>query len=316
MGYGEAAPSPRVTGETPQRAEQELTRWAARPAEAETLVADAPFVPGGSPAPAARAALVAAALDAEARQAGIPLRRALNLPEGRLPSSVTIGLGPPEAALREAAEWDAAGWNVFKVKLGGPDDEAVVRALRDAYPEKKIRVDANEGWSPQAAESRFRFLERHDIEFVEQPLPRNLVEESAGLARRFDLPILLDEPLLDSEDAVELVRREAGDGGNIKLAKCGGPFEARRLVKVLRDAGWKVMIGCNLETSLGLATAAAFAGVVDYADLDGNVTLAHDLFRGFSIPQGMVATPEGPGIGVELDPTMAGLQTLHPLKSA
>lgn len=310
QGLGEAAPAPGITGETLAACDERLRESAADPRVAEAWIRRSQLEPGRGPTPAARAALVAAALDLQGKRQGSPLHRLLNLPEGEMDSSVTITLAPVDDCLRQAAEWDAQGWTVFKVKLGGRDDEAVMRALRDRYPDKRIRVDANEGWTPQEAQSRMDFLARHDVEFVEQPLPRNLVTESAQLAARFDLPIILDEPLQEAADALELVRAEAGDGGNIKLAKCGGPFEARRIVKVLRDAGWKVMMGCMVESGLGLSTAAAFAGVLDYADLDGNVTVLNEPSRGYEIHGGRVRTPAGPGLGVDLRPD-ADLERLH-----
>lgn len=310
-GYGEAVPSARVTGESRTVTAAALQRYESQPEEIARHLQHAQLLPGRPEAPAAQGALVAAYLDAEGRRLGRPIHSLLNLPEGRIPSSITISVGEVDHVLQEAEEWDAQGWSIFKVKLGGAHDEAVIRALRDRYPDKGIRVDANEAWSRQLAKQRLAFLERHEVEFVEQPLPRTDLEGSAELARAFDLPIILDEPLLDSEDALRLVRAEAGDGGNIKLAKCGGPFEARRILKVLRDAGWKVMMGCNLETSLGIATAAAFAGALDYADLDGHVLLAQDPFERFVVRDGTVETPNAPGIGVQLSASASGLEPLH-----
>lgn len=302
VGHGEAAPAPRITGETLESVERQFQALGRAPAWADRLLEDAQHIPGGSPSPAVRAALVAAALDVEGRRTGASLHRLLNLPEGEIDSSVTISLAPPAEALREAEQWDRDGWRTFKVKLGGPHDEAVIRALRDRYPDKRIRVDANEAWTPAVARERLAFLQRAEVELVEQPLPRDQLEESAALARAFDIPVILDESVLDSEAALRAIRHEAGDGVNIKLAKCGGPFEARRLAKVLRDAGWRTMMGCMIESSLGLATAAAFAGVLDYADLDGNVTLLEDPWKGHEVRGGRVRTPTRPGVGVERAP--------------
>lgn len=251
-----------------------------------------------------RNALVTAYLDAHGRRKGTPLHQLLNLPEGTIASSVTISIGPVEAVLREAAEWDAAKWDTFKVKLGGPHDEAVLKALRDRYPEKTLYVDANEAWNLEEARGRLRLLERLNVTFCEQPLARDRLTELRMLAREFEIPIILDEPVLDTEDALHMIRAEAGDGINIKLQKCGGPYEARRMIKVARDAGWKVMIGCMLESSLGIAVGAAFAGVLDYADLDGNVLVTNDPFEGLEVKRGRISTPTRPGAGVKL--TKAG----------
>lgn len=298
-GWGEAAPSGPVTGESLEACGRALRAWQADEGALRGELEASELVPGGGPAPAARAALTAAYLDALGRRRQAPLHRLLNLPAGEILSSITLSLGPVEQVLDEAAARDAEGWTIFKVKLGGPDDEAALRALRDRFPDRRLRVDANEAWSVGVAQQRLALLERVEVEFVEQPLPRDRLEESAALARRFDIPILLDESLRDAESALALVRAEAGDGVNIKLAKCGGPFEVRRIVKVLRDAGWKVMAGCNLESRLGIATAAAFAGILDYADLDGHALLDRDPFEGFETAGGRVATPDRPGIGVD-----------------
>lgn len=308
-GWGEAAPAEAVTAEGPAEAARQLLGWASDGASLETALVEAEARPGGHATPAARSAASSAALDALGRRRGQALHQLLNLPEGRVRSSITLSLGPVAAVLDEAAARDAEGWGLFKVKLGGPEDEAVLRALRDRYPEKGLRVDANEAWSPQVASQRLLALERIGVDYLEQPLPRSLLDESAELAKKTDIPILLDESLHDSSDAIELVAREAGDGGNIKLSKCGGPYEARRIVKVLKTAGWKVMVGCMVESRLGIATAAAFAGAVDYADLDGHALVADDPFTGFETPQGWVDTPQRPGIGVEL--ARGPLEPLH-----
>lgn len=311
VGYGEAAPSGKVTGESLREAAIELAKWRRKPDVAQRLVDEAEHAAGGHLRPAARSGLVVAHLDAVGRKRGRAMHALLNLPEGRIESSVTLSIGPPAAVLAEAAARDAEGWPIFKVKLGGAYDEEVVKALRDRYPDRRLRADANEAWSPDVAAQRIAMLERANVELVEQPLPRERHAETAELARRFEMPIILDESLYDSTDAVDLVERDVADGANIKFAKCGGPWEARRIVKILRDHGWKVMMGCNLESALGIASAAAFAGVLDYADLDSHALLADQPFLGFTTPNGVVATPARPGVGVDPAPSLL----LEPLQN-
>lgn len=309
-GWGDCTPSPRVTGETGEQARRALADFEKNPEWVERILEDAEHVPGGTRTPSVRNGLLLAYLDALGRVNGRPLHRLLNLPEGRVPSSVTISLGTPEAALKEAVEWSAARWDVFKVKLGGPHDEAVLRALHDRYPDKTLRVDANEAWSLAEARARLELCQRLEVQLVEQPLPRDRHTELRMLAREFEIPIILDESILDTSDLLQAIREDSGDGINIKLSKCGGPYEARRMVKVARDHDWKVMIGCNIESSLAVAAAAAFAGVVDYADLDGNVLLASDPFAGFSVERGQAATPGRPGVGAVEAPAAANLARL------
>lgn len=311
VGYGEAAPSGKLTGESLREAASEFGKWQRKPELVARTLEEAEHIAGGHLRPAARSALVVAYLDAVGRRRGRPIHSLLNLPEGEIGTSVTLSLGPVASVLAEAEARDAEGWPVFKVKLGGPQDEEVVRALRDRYPDRRLRVDANEGWSPDVAAQRIALFEKLGVELVEQPLPRDRLDETAELARRFEIPILLDESIYDSTDALRLVERDAADGANIKLAKCGGPWEARRMVKILRDHGWRVMMGCNLESALGIAAAAAFAGTLDYADLDAHVLLAEEPFEGFATPGGRVATPTGPGVGVRPRPSLH----LEPLQS-
>lgn len=289
-----------MTGEGLTEAAAALASWAAQPAQVVHTLDETAYAPGGHATPAARSAAVCALLDARGRKSGRSMRAMLNLPSGEIRSSITLSLGAPSAVFAEAAERAAEGWTRFKVKLGGPYDEEVVMGLRDRFPSTVLCVDANEAWSPAVAAQRLAFLERHEVEFVEQPLPRSMRTETADLARRFEIPVLLDESLSTAEDALALIAGDVADGGNVKFAKCGGPYEARRIVKILRDHGWLVMMGCNLETSLGNAAAAAFAGALDFADLDSHELLADDPFTGWVTPGGRIETPEGAGAGVEI----------------
>lgn len=298
VGWGEASPSQRVCNESLDDAIRAMRDFEKNPDWVERILEDAEHVPGGTREPSVRNALLTAYLDAQGRRRGIPMYKLLNLPEGRLHSSVTISVGPTEAVLKEAAEWDAQKWKIFKVKLGSKYDEPALNALRDRYPDKTIRVDANTAWSLEEARKRLTFLERLNVEFVEQPLPADRLGDLRTLAKEFEIPIILDESVLDSEDALRVIREEAGDGINIKLNKCGGPYEARRIAKIAKDHDWKVMMGCMIETRLGCAAGAAFAGVLDYADLDGYVLLTNDPFSGFQAQDGLIATPEKPGAGV------------------
>lgn len=298
-GWAEAAPGRAGGPNALDACLSKLKEWNENEAAAVDELSQAEHVPGGTDSPSARCAFALAFLDAVGRSKRRSLRSLLNLPDGERPTSITLSLGPTKQVLEEAAIRDQEGWPVFKVKLGGEEDVEVVTALRDRYPEKWIRVDANGGWSPQQAALIIPKLERLVVEFVEQPLPASMLDECADLARKVDVPIILDESLRDMDDALRLVQMEAGDGGNIKFAKCGGPWEARRIVKFLRDSDWKVMVGCMIESSLGTSAAAAFAGTCDFVDLDAHELIRDDPFTGFSTPNGLVVTPSLPGIGVQ-----------------
>lgn len=311
VGWGEASPSKRVCNESLDDAVRAMRDFEKNPDWVERILEDAEHVPGGTREPSVRNALLTAYLDAQGKRRGIPMHKLLNLPEGRLQSSVTISVGPTPAVLKEAAEWDAQKWKIFKVKLGGKNDEEVLKALRDHYPDKAIRVDANTAWSYEESRKRLALLEKLEVEFVEQPMPADKLSDMRALQQEFEIPIVLDESVLDTDDAMRVIREEAGDGINIKLNKCGGPYEARRIAKIAKDHDWKVMMGCMLETRLGCAAGAAFAGVLDYADLDGYVLMTNDPFSGFEAKNGTIETPDKPGAGVT--GSAAALKKLHTL---
>ncbi|MBI2077669.1 MAG: dipeptide epimerase [Euryarchaeota archaeon] len=305
-----------MCGETLEQATRAILEFERNPEWVERILEDAEHVPGGTREPSVRNALLTAFLDAQGTRRRIPLHKLLNLPEGRIASSVTISVGTPDEVLKEAFEWHKAGWQVFKVKLGSKHDEAALKALRDHYPDKSICVDANEAWSLAEARTRLKLLERLNVDFVEQPLPRDRLEESAALASEFEIPVIVDESVLDSDDLMRVVREGAADGINIKLNKCGGPYEARRMVKIAKDHDLKVMMGCMLESSLGIAAGAAFAGVLDYADLDGNVLVTNDPFQGFAVAKGIVETPRAGGVGVVARKASPGVVPLGSARGA
>jgi L-alanine-DL-glutamate epimerase-like enolase superfamily enzyme len=210
-------------------------------------------------------------------------------------SSFTIGIGS-EAELRQKAR-EAEQYPILKVKLGTDHDEDIVRVIREEAPGKTLRVDANAAWTPKLAVQTIERLVDYDIEFVEQPLPPHDVEGLRFVRERSPLPIIADESCLVASDIPRL--EGAVDGINIKLSKCGGLREAQKMVATARAHGMLVMMGCMIETSLGISAAAHLSPLLDYADLDGAALLADDPYRGANIDGGKIAIPTGPGLGVE-----------------
>src|SRR5213078_867749 len=180
---------------------------------------------------------------------------------------------------------------VLKIKLGTDRDEAILRMIRDVT-DKPLRVDANAGWTRERALQMLPVLREYGVEFVEQPLSPDDLEGLAALQRRGILPIVVDESCIEATD----IPRLAGvvDGINIKLAKCG----ALRMIATARAHGMLVMVGCMIETSLGITAAAHFTPLVDAADLDGAALTANDPFSGATIDGGQIRLPTGPGLGV------------------
>jgi L-Ala-D/L-Glu epimerase len=297
-GQGEAAPN-RFYGETPETVAAALARYEPVLAQGnswsvEAVEAELPTVLRGNAA--ARSAISAALHDLAARRLGVPLHRLWGLDPARAPrSSFTIGIVDDEAELRRRIA-EAAEYPILKVKLGSARDEWVMRVVRDAAPEKTLRVDANAAWMPKRAVRMCALLAEHGVEFVEQPVAAHDLEGLRFVRDRSALPIIADESCLVATD----VARLAGlvDGVNLKLAKCGGLREAHRMIATARAHGLLVMAGCMVETSLGITAAAHLAPLLDFADLDGAALLAHDPMDGATITGGEIRLPDRPGLGV------------------
>jgi len=245
----------------------------------------------------ARAALSAALHDLVGKRLGQPLWRVWGLDPKKAPlSSFTIGLDTAEkirAKVREAEQYP-----ILKVKLGTDRDEEILKTIRDAT-DKPIRVDANAGWDVARAKQMIPVLKEYGVEFLEQPLePDDLdgLAEVRKYAAKHDLPVVVDESCLVAADIPRLAGR--ADGINIKLAKCGSLREALRMIATARAHGMLVMVGCMIETSLGITAAAHFTPLVDAADLDGAALTADDPFIGATIDGGQIRLPTEPGLGV------------------
>ncbi|HUO52762.1 MAG TPA: dipeptide epimerase [Gemmatimonadaceae bacterium] len=244
---------------------------------------------------AAKGAVMAALCDLQGKRLGQPLHRLWGLDPAASPrSSFTIAIAAePELRLKVR---EAKDYPILKVKLGSDRDEEIIRIIREEAPEKTLYVDANCAWTPKLALNHIEWLVDYDVEFVEQPLPPEDVEGMRFVRERSPLPIIADESCVVGADIPKL----AGvvDGINIKLAKCGGPLEAIRMAAIARAHGMRVMMGCMIETSVGITTAAHLAPLLDYADLDGAALVANDPWKGARIDGGVISVPTGPGLGV------------------
>ncbi len=294
-GWGEAAPT-RFYGETTE------TVLAALQAYAEHLPPD-PFLMEDAEReweralrlnPAARAALSAALHDLVGKRLGQPVYRLWGLDPGRAPrSTFTIGIDTPERIRQKVRE--AEPYPILKIKLGTDRDLEILRTIREAT-DKELRVDANCGWTVKQALRMLPALEEYGVTVLEQPLvPEDL--EGLGIVRRAArIPLLADESCRTAADIPGLVGRV--DGINIKLAKCGGLREALRMIAIARTHHLMPMVGCMIESSIGITAAAQLAPLVDLVDLDGAALLANDPFQGATIDGGQVRLPSGPGLGL------------------
>jgi L-alanine-DL-glutamate epimerase-like enolase superfamily enzyme len=247
------------------------------------------------PHPAARSAISAALLDLAAKRAGRPVWDYLGLKAHGPVSSFTIGIAEP-AIMRERAR-EARGYEILKVKVGTSRDEEVLKLLREEAPHARIRVDANTGWTAGQAIALLPMLKAYDVELIEQPVPADDHDGLARITKVSEIPVIADESCRVSSDVAALAGRV--HGVNIKLAKCGSVLEAIRIAEAARRHDMQVMIGCMIESTLGIAAAIQVASLCDYADLDGAALLANDPFTGPGIDRsGRLRFNEQPGLGV------------------
>jgi L-alanine-DL-glutamate epimerase-like enolase superfamily enzyme len=242
------------------------------------------------------AALDAALWDIRGKQLGRPVWNLLGAPPRcRVPTSYTIGMADPDTMAREA-ERVRDTYRILKIKVGGESDVACLRAIR-SVTDLPVRVDANAAWTGPEAVERIAELSEFGLELIEQPCPRADLDGLGRAAGSTELPVIADESCHTAAD----VDRLAGvvDGVNIKLTKSGGLCEAARIVERAKTHGLKLMIGCMTSSSLAVTAAAHVAGWMDFIDLDGNLLLAEDPFRGATVQGGMIRIPDAPGLGVE-----------------
>jgi L-Ala-D/L-Glu epimerase / N-acetyl-D-glutamate racemase len=232
--------------------------------------------------------------DLAAQKLGVPLYELLGTSPEIPPTDFSLGLDEPAVVAQRAAR--AAHFPALKVKVGGAKDVETLEAVRAVFP-GPIRVDANTGWQPEDGARLLPELVRLGVELIEQPFPAHEHAQLRWLQERSALPIVADESAVTEKDLPLLVGVVAGI--NVKLTKCGGVGPAHRMMRRARELGFRLMLGCMEETSVGIAAAAAVAGLADWVDLDGNLLLADDPFEGLELaPDCRWRLSERPGLGV------------------
>lgn len=296
-GWGEAAPNVRY-GESPERTTAALEH-ARRVFETsdwfEYVRMHRDWQDATSDQSCAGAALDMAVLDWVGRKLNVPLYRMWGLdPTQAPPTSFSIGIDTPEVVRQKVRE--AAEFPLLKIKVGRDNDAEILEAVRDVT-DCPLRVDANEGWrDKETALEKIRWLQGLGVELIEQPLPSDMLEETAWLRERVDIPIIADEAVETAQDIPKLAG--AYDGINIKLMKAGGLQEALQMIHTARALGMKVMLGCMVASSVAITAAAHLAPLVDYADLDGHLLIDNDPFVGVTVEQGKLCLNDYPGLGV------------------
>ncbi|MFA4925281.1 MAG: dipeptide epimerase [Candidatus Aminicenantales bacterium] len=297
VGYGEAAPIPRYeeSAESNQAfiaqarpiLEKDLWEFDDRWREIDRLA------PGQN---AAKAALDMAILDWVGKSLKIPLYKFFGLNKNKtVPTTFSISIA--EVPVMQKTAQEAKDFQALKIKLGSKDDKKIIEGLREVT-NRPIRVDVNEGWKDrQQALEMINWLADKNVEFVEQPMPAANLEDYRWLKERVKLPLIADESVHKIQDVPALA--SGFHGINIKLMKCGGLQEALRLVAVARSLNLKLMLGCMIESSLAISAGATISPLFDYVDLDGNLLINNDPFRGLKLQGDRWLLSDQPGLGVE-----------------
>jgi L-alanine-DL-glutamate epimerase-like enolase superfamily enzyme len=295
-GYGEASMPPYL-GESQESAAAFLKKVDLRkyddPYQLGPILHDIDTLAPGNPA--AKAAVDIALHDWVGKKFGQPWYRIWGIDPSKTPlTTFTIGIDTKEVVRQKVRE--AAEFKVLKVKLGRDNDKEMIETIREVT-DVPIRADANQGWKDRTvALAMIEWLATKGVEFVEQPMPKEQVDDTAWLRERSPMPIIGDESVQRLAD----VRKAYGvfHGINIKLMKCTGMREAYQMIVLARGLGMSVMLGCMTETSCAISAAAHLSPLVDWADLDGAVLIKNDIFDGATIVEGKVTLPDRPGIGV------------------
>jgi len=244
---------------------------------------------------AARAAIDIAIHDFIGKKLKIPLYKLLGLNRKEVKTtSFTIGIDTLEKMCKKVDE--AKDFPILKIKVGIKNDMEILKELRK-ITKAVFRVDANTGWTVDEAIKKLNIIEELGVELVEQPFPVGSIEALKKIRRHVKIPVFADEDVKNSGDIPAL--SDAVDGINIKLMKCGGIREALRMISTARAHGLKIMIGCNIESSVSITAAAHLTPLVDYADLDGHLLVTNDPYIGVTVDKGKLTLPESDGLGVK-----------------
>jgi L-alanine-DL-glutamate epimerase-like enolase superfamily enzyme len=298
VGYGEASMPPYL-GESHITATSFLSKVDLSKFDSPFLIEDIlayvdQIAPGNY---AAKASVDIALHDLTGKLMKQPWHKIWGLNPERTPNtSFTIGIDKPDVVITKVRE--AAPYKILKVKLGQGNDKEMIETVRKET-DKPICVDINQGWTDRImALEMAHWLKEKGVVFIEQPMSKTSVDDTAWLTQNSPLPIIADEAFQTISD----FRNVQGvySGINIKLMKCGGLRSAYVMIKMARALGMKVMIGCMTETSCAVTAAAQLSPLVDWADLDGNLLIDNDVYDGVIIVDGKIVLPERPGIGIRL----------------
>lgn len=297
-GYGEASMPPYL-GQSVETVTAFLSKVNLEqfkdPFQMETILA---YIDSLSPGDgAAKAAIDIALHDLTGKLIGLPWWRIWGLDAAKAPDTTfTIGIDTPEV-VREKTRECADRFNILKVKVGLDNDKEMISTIRE-ITDLPLAVDANQGWKDkEKALDEIFWLYENGVVMVEQPMAKEKMDDNAWITERSPIPVFADEAIQRLADIPSI--KGAYHGINIKLMKCTGMREAWKMVNYARAEGMKVMVGCMTETSCAVSAAAQLSPAVDFADLDGNLLITNDLYKGMEVVNGRVTLSDLPGIGVQ-----------------
>ncbi|MEK9740659.1 MAG: dipeptide epimerase [Flavobacteriaceae bacterium] len=305
VGWGEAAPGGSEGASTSEEVEMALRNFIAPGIEGQSITSLYDRAINEKVPPCAYAALDIAMWDLLAKKAKLPLYQLLGFSRAHIPTSVTIGINPPEV-IKERVPLLLQGTTVksLKIKLGSPEGihadkimfEQVVKST--AQYNVQLRVDANGGWNVEDAKHMLQWLAERHVDYVEQPLKEGEEGKLIELYNNRPIPIFVDESCRFAENIPCFASYV--DGVNLKLMKCGGITGGLRIIATAKAFGLQTMIGCMSESSVSIAAGAALSGQIDHIDLDSHYNLNPDPSTGAPMVDGVTLPPNVPGHGGNL----------------
>ena len=295
-GYGEASMPPYL-GESQESVMKFLAKVdlskVENPLELETILSAVDAIEPGNTA--AKASVDIALHDLMGKIMGQPLYNVWGFNKAKTPNTVfTIGIDTPEMVRKKVQEVDPQ-FKLLKIKLGRDNDREIIEAVR-SVSDKPLVADANQGWTnKERALETIHFLKEKGAVLIEQPMPKEMVDENAWITERSPIPVMADEAIKRLPDLIKM--KGVYHGVNLKLMKTTGLREAHKMIILARAFGMKLMIGCMTETSCGITAAAHLTPMVDWADLDGALLSKNDAFKGLTFVDGKITLPNAPGIG-------------------
>ncbi|MCX7610750.1 MAG: dipeptide epimerase [Ignavibacterium sp.] len=296
-GYGEASMPPYL-GESQETASKFLSKVNLEqfddPFELENILSYVDSIEEKNTA--AKASVDIALHDLVGKLLGKPWYKIWGLDKNKTPyTTFTIGIDKPDIVRQKVLE--AQEFKILKVKLGRDNDKEMIETIR-SVTDKPLTADANQGWKDKHYALDFiHYLAENKVLYIEQPMPKEMIDENAWLTQNSPIPVLGDESIQRLNDLIKM--KDVYSGVVVKLMKCTGMREAYKMITLAKSLGMKVMIGCMTETSCAISAASQLSPIVDWADLDGALLIKNDPFEGMKVIDGKVTLTDYPGIGLK-----------------